>query len=256
MALSNNTIKYIKSLHLRKFRQKYNNFIVEGDKISREILQQTKFEVEMLYALPEWLAANQDLLIGKEKHIQEISEGALSKISALRTPNQVLVVLKQHTARVEERVLRSNFSLYLDNIQDPGNMGTMLRIADWFGIPYVFCSQNCVERWSPKVIQASMGAFLRVESPAVALTELIQKVPDLPIYGATLNGSNIFQTTFAAAGIIVIGNESKGISPEIGALVRQQIAIPSGPGGAAESLNAAVATGIIVAVIKNLPSKG
>ncbi len=255
MALSINTIKYIKSLHLRKFRQKYNNFIVEGDKISREILQQTKFEVEKLYALPEWLAANEELLIGMGKNIQEISEEELSKISTLHSPNQVLVVLKQHSPTVEVSMLHSNFSLYLDNIQDPGNMGTMLRIADWFGIPYVFCSRNCVERWSPKVIQASMGAFLRVESPEMALADLIKEIPGLPIYGATLSGSNIFQTNFARAGIIVIGNESKGISPEIEPLVTQRIAIPPNSKGGAESLNAAIAAGIIVAVIKNFQPK-
>lgn len=251
MALSKSTIQYIKSLQLRKFRQKYNNFIAEGDKIVSEIIHQAPELVEQIYALPEWMDAQAASIRALPNQVQAVSAIELKKISGLVTPNQVLAIVRQPALRLESDTFATELSLYLDAIQDPGNMGTILRIADWFGIRYVICSPNCVEVFSPKVVQASMGAFLRVKALEMNLLDIKNQFPDLPVYGAVLNGEHLFKASRSKNGILVIGNESRGISTEVEALLTHRISIPSAPGGGAESLNAAVATGIIVAVFKN-----
>ncbi len=251
MALSKSTVQYIKSLQLRKFRQKYNNFVAEGDKIVLEIIREAPHLVEQIYALPDWIQSNESQLVALRKRAEEISAEELKKISALVTPNQVLAIVQQPDFQLDTSFLQQDISLYLDGIQDPGNMGTILRIADWFGIRYVLCSLDCVEVFSPKVVQASMGAFLRVKTLKMNIIDIKNQFPDLPIIGAVLNGENIFTAAVAKKGILVIGNESKGISQEIEALLTQKVAIPAAAGGGAESLNAAVATGILVAVIRN-----
>jgi TrmH family RNA methyltransferase len=180
--------------------------------------------------------------------VTEVNESELKKISTLTTPNQVLMVVKQPSFELDFQAIRSDLSLYLDGIQDPGNMGTILRIADWFGIPYIFCSDTCVDIFNPKVVQATMGAFLRIKSKEIDLKELIEATT--PVYGALLEGENLFQTERSKHGIIVIGNEGRGISDEVRALINRPILIPP-HGVGAESLNAAVATGIICAVFRN-----
>lgn len=251
MSISKNTIKYIRSLQLKKFRQKYNNFVLEGDKIAREILQQDKLRVAAIYALPQWIEANPSSLQRFPDRIHTITAEELQKISSLSTPNQVLIVAEQAQHDLDLNLLQDHLTLYLDGIQDPGNMGTILRIADWFGLPYVFCSEHCVDMYSPKVVQASMDALLRVDAIEMSLENLHQKLPTLPIMGAVLDGSNVFQTKLPAKGILVIGNESQGIAASTDALLTHRIAIPAAQQGGAESLNAAVATGILVAVLKN-----
>ncbi|MFN7115977.1 MAG: RNA methyltransferase [Saprospiraceae bacterium] len=251
MAISKATIQYIKSLQLRKFRQKYNNFIAEGDKIVSEIVRQAPDSILQIYALPEWLQAQASALVFIKDKAQEITSEELKKISGLITPNQVLAIVQQPHFELDADYIKNNLSLYLDNIQDPGNMGTILRIADWFGIRYVLCSPNCVEVFSPKVVQASMGAFLRVKALEINLIDIKNQYSELPIFGAVLHGENVFKASLDQRGILVIGNESKGITSEIESLLTHRIAIPAGPGGGAESLNAAVATGILVAVLRN-----
>lgn len=252
IALSKNTIKYIRSLHQKKFRQKYNNFVLEGDKIAREILQQAALEIEAIYALDEWITNNALLLQSQRESVHAIELTDLKKISGLTTPNQVLVIAKMPEVKLDAALVANNLTLYLDGIQDPGNMGTILRIADWFGVPYVFCSKHCVDIYSPKVVQASMGALLRVPVLEVELSALHEQFPALPILGAVLDGKNIFKTALPANSILVIGNEGKGIGAATEALLTHRIAIPPAAHGGAESLNAAIATGIIVAALKNL----
>lgn len=251
MTISQATLKYVKSLQLRKFRQKYNNFIAEGDKIVLEIIQHLPAAIEQVYAVPEWIRANDPLLFVLKNKIQEISAEELKKISGLVTPNQVLAIVQKPDFGLNADLIRTDLSLYLDDIQDPGNMGTILRIADWFGIRQVICSPHCVEIFSTKVVQASMGAFLRVKTVEKTVSELKTEFPDMPFYGAVLDGANIFKTPLEKKGILIIGNESKGIAKETEALLTHRIAIPSAPGGGAESLNAAIATGILVAVFRN-----
>ncbi len=246
MTLSKARIKYIRSLHHRKYRQKYNNFIVEGDKIVRELLLQSRVAVEGVYALPGWLSS---LPAPPACDHVQLNPADLRRISALSTPNQVLAVARIPEVTFDPGMLQADLALYLDGIQDPGNMGTILRIADWFGIPYVFCSHNCVDLYNPKVIQASMGAFLRVSCLEMELAELLEKAPALAVLGATMDGDDLFSVSLPRSALIVIGNEGRGLSQAVADRLDGRLTIPGG--GGAESLNAAVATGIICAVYKN-----
>lgn len=248
--LSNKQLKYLKSLHQRKFRQKYGILVAEGVKTATEIFGHPSSEIEGVYALPEWLVENKPFISKCEDKTWAVTETELAVISQLKTPNQVLCVLKQPVHSYSDDDLSGCFSLFLDDIRDPGNMGTILRIADWFGVRWVFCSKNCVEVFNPKVVQASMGAFLRVKTQTVSLMELRESYQNLPVLGTSLSGDSIFEIDLPNAGIIVIGNESVGISEETQQLLTQKIKIPRHPKGGAESLNAAVATGIICSVLQ------
>ena len=247
--LSNSQVKYIKSLSIKKFRVKYKTFICEGDKIVKELLQNQLFAIELICATPSWINQNQPLLNIAKDQLVQLSERDLKKVSNLSTPNQVLAVVKTPDFSFDP-VIETSLCLYLDDIRDPGNMGTILRIADWFGLSYVFASPQSVDFYNPKVIQSSMGAFLRVKHLQCELEELHQAYPQKKIYGADMKGQNIFKHPLDAAGLIIIGNEGGGISPASSQKIQEWIAIPSG--GGAESLNAAVATGIICACFKNL----
>jgi len=249
--LSKNTIKYIQSLRLKKFRQKYRNFVAEGEKIALEILQGQELIIEGLYALPEWLEKNSSFLTIDPSKIHAISTKDLDRISSLKTPNKVVAVCNIPTYSLEIPLLNNSLTLYLDGIQDPGNMGSILRIADWFGLPYVFCSSGCVDIYNPKVIQSSMGAFLRVQTLEKDIEGLKTQCPDLTIFAAVLDGLNVFSTTLPSKGLLVIGNEGKGISPQAQAATTVRLTIPKGPKGGAESLNAAVATGILCSAFLN-----
>lgn len=246
MALSKNAIKYISSLQIKKFRTNYNKFIVEGEKIVGELIQQDVFVIEKIYALPEWLENNQ-LRNSYTFPVEAISETELNKISALKTPNKVLAVVEMPATANIPTVL-VDCALYLDGIQDPGNFGAILRIADWFGIRHVFCSPETADLFNPKVIQATMGAFLRVSVQVITLAELLQHQPQIQVYGALLNGQDVFQIQFQKPTLIVIGNEGNGIAAGNLPLIQHPITISPGMGGGAESLNAAVATGIIAAI--------
>ena len=250
MTLSKARIKYIRSLQYRKYRQKYNNFIVEGDKIVRELLAQSRVGVEGVYALPGWRAGQPEL---PAVDFAEVSPADLRRISALTTPNQVLAVARMPRLTLDAGALHDDLALYLDGIQDPGNLGTILRIADWFAIPYVFCSRDCVDVFNPKVIQASMGAFLRVRCLEMELPELLDNIPELPVLGATMEGEDLFTATLPERALIVIGNEGRGLSEAVTGRLSRQLTIPGG--GGAESLNAAVAAGIICAVYRHRTGK-
>lgn len=247
MALSKNEIKYVKSLHLKKFRQKYNNFIVEGDKIVRELLASSHFPIKALYGEQQWLAEHASLLPHDSALIHTINSSDLGRISTLKTPNKVLVIAQIPSFGYTADKLNNSLSIYLDDIRDPGNLGTIIRIADWFGIPHVFCSPTSVAWTNPKVIQASMGSFLRVTLHSLELEEIRTTNTQLPFYGMVLDGQDIRGMQAPPSGLIVIGNESRGISAENQDLLTHRITIPGHPQGGAESLNAAVATGIICA---------
>jgi len=248
--LSKNEIKYIRSLHSKKFRQKYNNFIVEGDKMALEIVRQNKLEIEYIYALSTWIETNKKDLKVHFTKTKEIKEKDLSKISNLKTPNKVIVIVKQPNEQINVPIANVNISLFLDEIQDPGNMGTILRTADWFGIPYVFYSKGCVDVYNTKVIQASMGAFLRVKMIKITAEDLKTKFPQLTFYGTVLDGENIFKSNLTSNGIIVIGNEGRGISTDVLNLLDRKLKIPAPNNTGAESLNAGVAVGVVCAVFR------
>jgi TrmH family RNA methyltransferase len=251
MALSKNSIKYIKSLSTKKFRQKYNKFIVEGDKMIREILRQEKLVIESLYATESWLETLGMEISVPEQRIFKITLTELSRISSLKTPNQVLAVVDMPENQIDQTALHNDINLYLDDIQDPGNLGTILRIADWFGVRQVIRSSGTVDMFNSKVIQSTMGAFIRVNSPTGDLPEIVSQHPELPVLGAVLDGENIFELKAPKKVLLVIGNEGKGISADNMPFLSKKISIPATHNTGAESLNAAVATGIICAVLRN-----
>jgi RNA methyltransferase, TrmH family len=246
--LSKSKIHAIHALRRKKMRDERGLFIAEGDKIVREILQSANaVPIDAIFALSAW-AQEANLLLKKYTHLLTIvSEAELKQISGLSEPNQVLVVAHKRIPHLSDDFIKQKFTLYLDGIQDPGNMGAILRIADWFGMPCVFCSDTCVDVWNPKVVQSTMGALLRVNTVEIPFSDLKKKYPNAPIYGALLIGNNIFnKNCFEKTGVIVIGNEGNGISNDLLKQIDYPITIPGG--GGAESLNAAVATGIICAV--------
>jgi TrmH family RNA methyltransferase len=246
MALSKNQIKFIRSLHNKKYRQEEGLFFVEGEKIAAEIIEQDNFKIHSIYATSEWILKHEVNLQKNNFLVFECSENDLTKITALTTPNKVLMLIKMNLGAFYEPV---DTCLLLDNVQDPGNLGTIIRIADWFGIENIYCSEYCAEYTNPKVLQASMGSFLRVKISYVDLKKIILKYKEIPCFGAVLNGEDIRHIKFPQKSFIIIGNEGRGISDELTALKFSKISIPKY--GSAESLNAAIATGIICSYVKN-----
>ncbi|WP_282456965.1 TrmH family RNA methyltransferase [Chitinophaga sedimenti] len=236
--LSKAQIKYIQSLQLKKNRQKFGHFVAEGDKIVQELLQ-AKQPVLAVYATRNWLSEHRALAEqATGADINEVDEATLKQLSSLSTPNGALAIVKIPVA--ETPVLEGRISLMLETVQDPGNLGTIIRIADWFGIPQVICSPDCVDAYNAKTVQSTMGSISRVKVMTAELAPLLGKVPS---YAATLHGDNIAGFGKISEGVILIGNESRGLSDEIIALCSHKITIPRL--GGAESLNAGVATGII-----------
>lgn len=234
--LSKNELKYIQSLCQKKQRQEERLFLVEGAKLVEELLQ-TGLNVRKIYALPVWAEKHSHL-----PQLTEITEEELEKISNLQTPNQVLALVEQ-PAPAAEPVLANQLTLVLDTIQDPGNLGTIIRIADWFGIYQVVASMDTVELYNPKVIQSTMGSYARVQVCYRPLADFLSAAT-VPVYGALLNGQNMYEVAPLKEGILLIGNESKGIQADLLTFVSHPITIPRL--GGAESLNAAVAAGIII----------
>jgi RNA methyltransferase, TrmH family len=239
--------KYIQSLHHKKFRDEFGVFIAEGPKPVSDLLASPQLICKALFALPGWIRANEPLIASKNvDEIFELRDFELEKISALATANQVLAVFEKLAAD-EIPVIFNKITLVLDTLQDPGNLGTIIRIADWFGIENIICSHGCADRYNPKVVQSTMGSLARVNMVYADLPEWLQKNKSVSSYAATLNGKNIKQMGPLTAAIIIIGNESRGISDEILQGVNEKISIIRT--GKAESLNAAVATGIILSHI-------
>lgn len=236
--------KYIRSLSLQKYRKEHNVFIAEGDKIAREWLA-SGATIRHIAATYDWAETNRRLIEqhgGAELHI--VDEAQLKSISTLQTPNQVLLVVEMPMP--DEAMPSNEWCIALDDIQDPGNMGTIIRIADWFGVRHIICSPGCVEIYNPKVVQSAMGGHLRVNIRTAPLDEFLSQA-NMPVYAAALNGQNIYQIAKPAYGVLVIGNESKGISEAILNKAQHKLTIPRL--GGAESLNAAVSAGIICALL-------
>jgi len=242
--LTKSEVKYIQSLSQKKFRDEEGFYIIEGPKITGEALASPQVKVNRVYALEEWADDNASSYPGVE--VQVVSASELQKISQLKTANQVLAVAEIPKGRF--RFKKHLLSLALDGIQDPGNLGTIIRIADWFGIEQIICSKDSADAFSPKAVQATMGSIFRVELLYTDLNEWMDQQEDAHFYGAALNGTPLKSLPELSDGIIVIGNESKGIRSDIMKKVSRKITIEKW--GAAESLNAAVATGIILSHVK------
>lgn len=236
--LSKNEVKYIQSLGLKKQRGEERVFLAEGPKIVSELLTLLPGRFRAVYALEDWVKENAALHPGLA--LTTVTSAELERISQLQAPNRVLALIDQWEG---QRPDGSSFTLYLDTIQDPGNFGTIVRIADWFGIAHVVCSPGCAELYNPKVVQSTMASIARVNVYYDEENTWLQDYKG-PVYAATLGGSSLYEAPRTAEGVLVIGNESKGISPSMLSLSTHQLTIPRR--GSAESLNAAVATGIIL----------
>lgn len=242
--ISKNQIKYIQSLHSKKNREQEGLFIIEGIKLVTEFILDGSYIVKDLYATRDYIDNHTDLLKSKAVNCEEISAEDLKKISLQTTPNQVLAVVLAKDHELNNEWLQQGLTLYLDDIRDPGNLGTMIRIADWFGIKQVICSENTTEVYNPKTLQASMGAVLRVNVLYMSFENVLKHTNNTTIYGALLEGKNIY-TTKLQKGIIVIGNEANGITPEVQKQITNAITIPAATNNGSESLNAANACAII-----------
>lgn len=239
MSLSKNDIKFIRSLHLKKFRDQEGLFIVEGVKLLNELLAQDTFEIQDLYCL-ESVELNQ--INGASIHI--ISNKELERISALKSPNQALAVVKQNNSKKID-FKGEGAHLILDSINDPGNFGTIIRTADWFGVKQIICSPNSVDLYNPKVIQSTMGAIFRVEIIYADIIPVLSefKENDFELLSAEMEGESIFEKDFQAKTVFVMGSESHGVDDSISKAC-DKITIPAF--GKTESLNVGMATGIIL----------
>ncbi len=249
MSLSTNESKFVRSLRLKKFRQKYNNFTVEGDKMVRELAGQNRYPVQTIYALPDWPATAPECAA---LPTVIVTERELAQLSQLSTPNAVLAVVAAPPPPVLPNDLDRRFSLYLDGLQVPANLGAILRVADWFGFADVILGPGTVDPYAAKSVQAGMGSFLRLNLYQAELAEVNARFPAYPIYGADMAGRSIFDLSAEerpAAACLVIGSEGPGVRPETRELVTEWVSVPRAPGRETESLNAAVAAGVLVSVL-------
>lgn len=244
--ITNNEIKFIKSLHQKKVREQEGLFLVEGEKMVHELLQHAEWEVVLLVGTEAWLNANR---FGSRIKFHEVKNDVLERITALQTPNQVLAVVRSKRQEFNfDKALQST-TLFLDDVRDPGNLGTIIRIADWFGIPQIVCSPQSVELYNPKTVQSTMGSIFRVSVAYADLVDLSLELheKEIPLFGAVMEGKDIHQVNFPKVKVLVMGSESHGISQQLERRLDHRITIPRI--GKAESLNVAVATGIICSKI-------
>ncbi len=234
-SLSKNKIKWIRSLQQKKNREEFGLFVVEGEKMVNEALESNTHEIVFL------CITKASSVCPKNPNYEVVlaSEEDLKSISTLKNPNKSLVVLRIPP----QKEVNSDFKIALDGIQDPGNMGTILRLADWFDVKEIICSKDTVDIYNPKVVQSSMGAIFRINVVYCDLPSYLSKTNE-PIFGALLEGENIYKKSVSPSGILVLGNEGNGISKEVISVVNQPITIPRF--GKAESLNVSVAAGILL----------
>jgi TrmH family RNA methyltransferase len=240
--INKNELKYIQSFAHKKHWAEESVFILEGPKMMEELMA-SDFVIRQAYATKDWIQAQPF----KPHYVTEVADFELDKMTQLQKANQVLALVEKRQGHGTLN-LKGKLSLLLDGIQDPGNLGTIIRTADWFGLDQIFVSADTASCFNPKVVQSTMGSILRVEVIVADLAELIQS-SKMPIYGAVLEGKSIQTTDLAKEGLLLIGNESKGIRSPLLAMITDPITIPRF--GAAESLNAAVATGIILSKWKH-----
>lgn len=237
--LTNSLRKKYASLASTKGRREHSLFMAQGEKCVLDTIDY--FEIDNVLATSQWIDSHTG--IAEANDVTLVTHSDIERISSLSTPPSVIAIyhIPDHTISEFENGL----VVALDGVQDPGNLGTIIRVADWMGITEVIASPDTVDVWNPKVVQATMGAISRVKISYIDLTEVLGRTT-MPIYGTFLDGDNIYNAPLTKDGIIVMGNEGKGISPEVSSLIRNRLLIPSYPPGRAtsESLNVAVATAI------------
>ncbi len=240
MSISKNQIKLIQSLSQKKYRSKHQLFIAEGVKVVNELLK-SAFELEQLFATNDFICGD------FQDKTTLISESDLKKISQLKTPNNVLALFRIPSIKSIEY---NGLTVVSDAINDPGNLGTIIRLCDWFGVSQLVCSEDTVDCFNPKVVQASMGSLTRVDIHYANLTTYLKKT-NLPVFMADMNGENVYKTKLPEKAILIMGNEANGVSEAIKQLANQIISIPRfGEMQQTESLNVATATAILLSEFK------
>ena len=255
--LSKNQQKLIRSLQLKKMRDRHGSFLIEGGKIIQDLLQSGELHagnLELLTGSEEWLKTSGIHQLELEKVAVISSPEELQKLSGLVTAPEVMAVVKIPQKTFQPEILRHNLTLALDSIRDPGNLGTIIRTADWFGIGNLVCSPDSVDTYNNKVVQSSMGAVIRLQPYYMDLQELFEQAArfKIPVYGTTMDGNDFFDTPIKIPGVIVFGNESRGISEEYQSYFRQEIRIPDFPAGrsGSESLNVATSVAVVCAELR------
>lgn len=251
--LSKNKVKVIRLLALKKHRTEQGLFVAEGPKVVGDLLEMGP--AETLIATDAWLQRHAHILREHPETVSQeviaVNEEELQRVSFLQHPQEVMAVFKIPKVEDGSQTLSPNvLSIALDGIQDPGNLGTIIRIADWFGIRNIYCSPETADAYNPKVVQATMGSIARVRVVYTDLPALIKRLPkDYPIYGTLLDGENLYQQELTPYGLIIMGNEGNGLSPAIRKLVNKKLFIPSYAlnSAHAESLNVAIATAVTCA---------
>ncbi|MDA3952209.1 MAG: RNA methyltransferase [Bacteroidales bacterium] len=247
--LSKNKIKFFNSIKKKKYRDINQCFFAEGEKLVDELLN-SDLKIIEIYATSEWINLNEQQITKRNADVIEISENELNKISSLTTPNKVIVIAKQTCFDFNINEISKELNIFLENINDPGNLGTIIRIADWFGIENIFCSKESVDMYNPKVVQASMGAIYRTKIHYVDSVKFLTDIKSLEnfnIYGTFLEGNNIYKEDLDKNGLIIMGSESHGISNTISSFINKKLFIPNYPimKKTSESLNISTATSIV-----------
>lgn len=243
--ISKNLLKYVRSLGQKKGRRQEGLFVAEGPKVVGDLME--TMTPTRLIGMAEWF---QQMHLTPCDTDVVVTDDELRKVSYLQHPQQVMALFPIPDNQLSLPLDANELFLALDDVQDPGNLGTIIRIADWFGISTIFCSPNTADAYNPKVVQATMGSIARVKLIYTDLVQLFQNLPDtIPVYGTFLNGNNIYQEPLSKNGIIVMGNEGNGISPAVAAHINRRLLIPNYPEGrtTADSLNVAIATAITCA---------
>jgi len=250
--ISHQQIKYITSLHQKKYRNEHKSYIIEGNKIVEEAIFQIPDKIEMVCYTSK--SEKMARLLNKLKDVKflEVSADEFSKISAQVSPQEILAVVKQSEYILSPGTITSDITLALDSVRDPGNFGTIIRLADWFGIRQIICSEDTVDCYNPKVVQSTMGAIFRVE---VIYTDLgmwlldVKQNNSAQIYGSTMDGQNLYSFELRKPAILIFGNEAKGISENITKLAHANLCIPNYSSllDKTESLNVSIATAIVCA---------
>lgn len=235
--ITKNQLKYIRQLEQKKYRRREGLFVAEGTKVVGDLLQ--RYRPEAVFATADWQAPT-----GITPQL--VTDDELRRISFLQHPQQVLALFPLPSVNSLPSSVNSELSLALDGVQDPGNLGTIIRIADWFGISTIICSEDTVDAWNPKVVQATMGSIARVNIIYINLPDFLDSLPaDFPVYGTFLDGDNIYTQELTREGLIIMGNEGNGISDAVRAKVNRRLLIPDfHQGETADSLNVAIATAI------------